>query len=202
MNNYFIYKYEFEDGSVYIGQSSHKQNRYKQPSQYKNCKRLYNKFKKYNFQYNAIIVEDNISQEDIDLKEIFYIKEYNSHYKYNIKYGLNLTTGGQGIHDLPYECKQKISDGNKGKHHSPKTEFQKGMIPWNKGTHPNLDYTKQINMMQKAKTKEILCSNGKIYKGSYEASRDLGVDSSAVIKCCRGKLKQTHGFTFSYYQRG
>ncbi len=200
MNDYFVYKYEFCDGSIYIWQTSHRQNRYNHPSQYKNCKKLYRKFIKYNFEYEASIIEDNIDESEIDAKEIYYITKYNSHYKYNRKYGLNLTCGGQGIHDLPYYSKHKISVANKGKHNSKRTEFKKGQTPWNKGIRPNLDYTKQIKAMHNARDKKILCSNGKVYNGSYECNRELGVVPSSVIKCCKGKLKQTGGYKFEYFK--
>ena len=31
------------------------------------------------------------------------------------------------------EMKLKLSESQKGQHHSPKTEFKKGNTPWNKG---------------------------------------------------------------------
>jgi len=34
---------------------------------------------------------------------------------------------------LSEELKKQLSKANKGKHFSPKTEFKKGLIPWNKG---------------------------------------------------------------------
>jgi len=34
---------------------------------------------------------------------------------------------------LSKKARKKLSKNNKGKHHSPKTEFKKGLIPWNKG---------------------------------------------------------------------
>jgi len=41
------------------------------------------------------------------------------------------------IHNKPHskETKRKISEKEKGLHHSPKTEFKKGHIPWNKNNN-------------------------------------------------------------------
>ena len=37
-----------------------------------------------------------------------------------------------------------------------------------------------------------------IYDGAREAARQLGVDSSGIIKCCNGKQKTCKGYKFSY----
>lgn len=36
-------------------------------------------------------------------------------------------------HKVPKEWKEKLSEAQTGKRNSPKTEFKKGMTPWNKG---------------------------------------------------------------------
>ena len=38
----------------------------------------------------------------------------------------------------------------------------------------------------------------KLFKGVREAAEELGLDDSAIVKVCKGKLKSTHGYTFSY----
>ena len=49
--------------------------------------------------------------------------------------------------------------------------------------------------------KKIKCLNtGEVFPTSGEASRKLNVDSSCIIKCCKGKLKQTKGYRFEYYK--
>ena len=47
--------------------------------------------------------------------------------KYNPKSLLNLRKPPKGIHYSP------ITEIKKGQHISTKTEFQKGLVPWNKG---------------------------------------------------------------------
>lgn len=60
--------------------------------------------------FTITLVEDNISEEEIDEKEIYYIKLYDS---YN--HGYNETTGGQGVHGYEHteKSKQKISNKSK-----------------------------------------------------------------------------------------
>lgn len=38
----------------------------------------------------------------------------------------------------------------------------------------------------------------KSFESISAASRDLGVDDSRIVRVCKGKLKQTHGFMFTY----
>ena len=53
------------------------------------------------------------------------------------KYSISLlgNTNGRGNKGRKFseKTKEKISKAHKGKHHSPKTEFKKGLIPWCKG---------------------------------------------------------------------
>lgn len=119
--DYFIYKYEWPDGSVYIGQSAHGRKRYKKITSYKNCPKVYSKMQKHPI-FESSIIEDNISENDIDNREIYWIKYYNSFYKNN-KLGLNLTTGGESRKILSEESRYKMSIAKKGKHISVKTEF-------------------------------------------------------------------------------
>ena len=40
--------------------------------------------------------------------------------------------------------------------------------------------------------------NGKIYKSANQASKDLNIYPSSIIKVCEGKYKQTKGYTFKF----
>lgn len=40
----------------------------------------------------------------------------------------------------------------------------------------------------------------KIWNGSYEIQRELGINQGNVIACCRGKLKKTGGYRWMYYK--
>ena len=36
------------------------------------------------------------------------------------------------------------------------------------------------------------------YASTMEAARELGLDSGAISRCCRGKVKQTGGYEFRW----
>lgn len=40
------------------------------------------------------------------------------------------------------------------------------------------------------------------FGSAKEAAMATGADHSSIIKCCRGKLKTTHGFIYQYLQKG
>lgn len=109
--DYFIYKYTWEDGHVYIGKSKHGRKRYGNLSSYKLCPLLYKYWLKYG-EPKKEILEDNISEFDINEKEKFYIKLNNSFHKNNEK-GLNLTLGGDGGNIIGHFSKEKKQEINK-----------------------------------------------------------------------------------------
>ena len=90
-----IYKIQFPNGKVYIGQSKNYKNRWrehlKEAAKGNNLK-VYKAMRKYNITIEAFsIIEDNITtQDEANTREIYYIQEYNS-----IKNGYNITEGGQ-----------------------------------------------------------------------------------------------------------
>lgn len=90
-----IYKIQFPNGKVYIGQSVNYKNRWREhlrEAARGNDLKVYRAMRKYNVTIEAFsIIEDNItSQDEASSKEIYYIQEFNS-----IKNGYNITEGGQ-----------------------------------------------------------------------------------------------------------
>lgn len=90
-----IYKIQFPNGKVYIGQSVNYKNRWREHLREAaggNDLKIYRAMRKYNITIEAFsIIEDNItSQDEANSKEIYYIQEFNS-----IKNGYNITEGGQ-----------------------------------------------------------------------------------------------------------
>jgi hypothetical protein len=49
--------------------------------------------------------------------------------------------------------------------------------------------------------KKIKCLNtGEIFISAGEAGRNLNVDISGIIKCCKGKKESAKGYRFEYYK--
>jgi group I intron endonuclease len=106
-----IYKITSPSGKIYIGKTK---NLFQRFGKYKSLhcvkqNKLYNSFLKYGFGNHVVeIIELSNDLQNLNEKEIFYIKEYKS---YNTSHGLNLTEGGDGVrkkHSI--ETKKKISD--------------------------------------------------------------------------------------------
>ena len=63
--------------------------------------------------FSVELIETDIPESEIDSKEIYYIKEYNTFYLDG--QGYNMTQGGQGVHGFEYtdEIRSRMSDGSK-----------------------------------------------------------------------------------------
>lgn len=106
MNNYIIYKHTNKiNGKVYIGQTSQSMSqRWSNGNGYKGSVKFYSAIKKYganNFEHE--ILKENLTQEEANYWEDYYINYYNS-----IETGYNLKTGGQHC-TYSEESKRKMS---------------------------------------------------------------------------------------------
>jgi len=125
-----IYKAENKvNGKCYIGQTTRTLEERKNSHlfKYKNsddCPKFYNAIKRHgDSNFIWVVIDKAKDKKELDQKEIFYIKKYNS-----VKSGYNLQLGGSnGKHST--ESKKKMSERQKGenhpffgKHHSEKTK--------------------------------------------------------------------------------
>lgn len=113
---------------------------------YKTQKVFYNAIKKYGWDnFEHIIIKQGITEEEACFWEKEFIKKYNTT---NRDRGYNLSTGG--IHySHTEETKKHLSEIQKGKHHSPKTEFKKGCISLNKGKKMPLEAIEKLRKRAK-----------------------------------------------------
>lgn len=59
----------------------------------------------------------------------------------------------------------------------------------------NNAYGTRITRIQRA----VYCHElNKLFGSIRDAAKELGADASKIVKVCNGKLKSTHGYTFSY----
>lgn len=85
---------------------------------------FYNAISKYGWDsFEHEILEENLTLDDANKKEIYYIKEYRTHFRFKDCNGYNSTLGGEGSSGyIPSdEARRKIS------------EWHKGKTTWNKG---------------------------------------------------------------------
>jgi len=104
-----IYKITSPLGKVYVGQTicSFKKRMQEHKRDSSGCTLLKSAIDKYKDQMKCEIIEDNVPQEQLDEREIFWIKELNS----LTPNGYNLTSGGTFKTELSQESKDRIRGG-------------------------------------------------------------------------------------------
>ena len=111
---------------------------------------------------------------------------------------------------LSKEAREKISASQIGKKRGPRppiseetrrklSESHKGIPSKNKGKH-----FKQSDEVIRKKAlghmKKVVCvESGVVYRSSKDASIELGIDSSTITACCKGRRKSAGGYTWEYY---
>lgn len=204
------------NGKVYIGQTCHKDERF-YDGKYKTCVLFYKALQKYgglNNGFITTILEDDLSKEEADKREIFYIKEYQST---NPEFGYNICDGGSGVRNAHTEewkenhskrmsgennpnygkhwdenHKRNLSDKQRGKTRQ-REQWEKDKI---KQTHNNIEHyndkcvrcitTNEIFQSQRECARVLTERTGMIFTGSVIGS------------VCKGVYQQTHGYTFEY----
>lgn len=206
MNKYCVYKHINKiNGKIYIGITSKPINeRWKNGYGYQRGTHFRNAIDKYgwnNFDHEIIL--DNLSEDQAKSKEIELIKFYNSN---NRIYGYNTTNGGDGVSGLKHssETKKKLSEIQKGIRKSPKTEFKKGIIPWNKGLKFTEQHKKALSEAHKGKIsprrKKVICvETGVIYDSVTLAAKSVNDYSSHISKVCKGIHNTCKGLHWQYY---
>ena len=104
-----IYKITSPSGKVYIGQTicSFEKRMREHKSKYSECTLLKRAIDKYKDEMKYEIIEDNVPQEQLDEREIYWIKELNS----LAPNGYNCNSGGKAEQAVSQETKDNISAG-------------------------------------------------------------------------------------------
>ncbi|MBO7123271.1 MAG: hypothetical protein J6V90_08335 [Treponema sp.] len=208
MKTYKIYIHiNKKNGKVYVGQTnrSNINNRFgKNGTHYYDCPRFGNAIKKYGWNnFCHLILEDNISESEVDYKERFYIKLYHSTDK---KYGYNISDGGCFFKVIPIETRQKISktlkgrpSKNLGRHHTEETkrkisEKKKGVSVPN-----NIVWTKEMRERQSKKLKGHKMPMSAIEKLKKYSGKNAVWYGRHHTKETKEKLRQYCGEKSSFY---
>lgn len=109
MNNYTIYIHKNKiNGKIYVGQTCQKvEYRWNKGKGYDTCPLFYKAIQKYGWDnFEHIILLENLTKEQADIKEQEYIKYYKSNQK---EFGYNIQSGGNN-HNVTEESRQKSRD--------------------------------------------------------------------------------------------
>lgn len=112
---YYIYIFKNKlNSKVYIGKTNNvdrRQIEHLSKSKTSNNSHFYNAIRKYGFDsFELNILSECEDEEQAYLKEIYYIKFYNSNDK---KFGYNSTSGGEGLKGISEDTRKKMSENAK-----------------------------------------------------------------------------------------
>ena len=201
-----IYVHTTPSGKKYIGMTSRKaKKRWRNGSGYINCTRFYNAIQKYG--WNNItheILEDNLSFEEAELKEKYYIEKYKT---YDENYGYNMTVGGLGSNGfkLPDEKKKELSKKRQGSNavgygFFPSDITKKKMRDSAKGKIFS-DKSRKKMSNEKIKTVYQYDLDGNllnVYESAIQAADSLNINRGNLCSCCRRVVKSAGGYFWSY----
>lgn len=200
LNKYIVYKHTSPSGKVYIGITARTTKaRWENGKGYRRNVVFANAIKKYGWEnIKHDIILENISQSEAYYTEKYLIRWYKLH-----KISYNITDGGEGAlgvtawnKGIPCseETKRKIGKANSGCnsawwHKDFSEEHKRHISESKKGIA-----TKVPKVLQFTMTGEFV----KEYSSISEASSALGIDGSAITKCCRGKRNKVGNFKWRY----
>lgn len=184
---YKIYMHlNIKNGKIYIGQTNRKNlnDRWgKEGRRYYQCPMFGNAIKKYGrHNFIHIILEDNLTESQVDYKERFYIKLYHSNDK---DYGYNISDGGRFGKTMPEEVRKKISDSLKGK------------VTWNTGRKRSEETKRKIS----EKKRGISIHNNVVWTDEMRKRQSEKLKGHHMPKTAIEKLKQYSGEKAIWYGR-
>lgn len=207
------------NGKIYIGQTSRTLSRRKiehinqAQNNSRNCRYFHSALLKYgfdNFTWEVLCSMDNI--ESLNLKEVEYIKEYNS-FGEN---GYNLCNGGNS--NVGYKHSDETILKMKQRRHSENSKSKLSLAHFGKVlSESTKDKIRQINIGKKASvetkskmsaslkgkgTKHIICVElNKVFTSLTSAATELKLSISHISGVCNGTRQSTGGYTFRFINK-
>lgn len=210
----------------YIGQSVNINARFSKHRSELNCKTHFNDYlqkawNKYGEESFDFYVIEYCELDKLDEKEIYYINHFET---INRDKGYNLKSGGQENCKLSKESKRKISESNKKYYSSHPEAIEKSrenaLKQWANheikkkicgenngmyGKHHTEESRKKISEtrigkeIKKRYPNNVKCIElNKIFNNSIHAGKELSLDSSAILKVCRGERKTCGGYHWEF----
>lgn len=167
---------------------------------------LYEAMLKYGIQHFQIEPLEEVTDECLDEREIFYIKQYNSYLGFPNSNGYNATLGGQSIRKIDWTAEKLetlITGYNFGKNC---TELAQEL-----NCHPDTIITKLKSLgytIRPSRQHKFVCQldlDGtliNIFNSIQEAARALNNSSKNlhISEVCKGKRKTGGGYRWMYYE--
>lgn len=223
-----IYKYENKiNGHIYIGQSIDIQKRFREhKSAAFNEKNpdyklpIHSAIRKYGLENFDFEILTDCSPEELNNFEEFWIEYYHSYENGNY----NISKGGSNREHVGKPVQAYDMDGNFIKEY-PNAAFASREVGISYSTLQQVLHQKRISCagfqwkyvddprtIGKYKNRQggklpvkQFSKDGnyiKTWESATQAGRELGIDSSAITKCLKGKLKSTGGYCWKYDKGG
>lgn len=211
---FYVYMYTSPSGKHYVGRTcTSKECRSKANGRgYEKCTAFWRAIQKYgwdNFKYE--VLEENISSENIEEREKYWISFYHSSTDEN---GYNLLKSHGGVFTASHKTRQKLSEShmghipwNKGKTNVYSVETLKRMSDAKKGKYcgeKNANYGKHLSEERKTYLSKYFSKpimqfdlDGKYittFQSRKEAAKIVGISVETLTSCLNGKYKTAGGF--------
>ena len=193
---YKVYIYISPSNKVYIGQTCKdtldKRAGYDGQG-YKHSTYFYAAIKKYGIKnFKREILKDNLSLEEANYWEKYYIKQYDAT---NREKGYNISKGGDA-HGMSKEGRKKLSQNMQNNNPMKNPEIAKKVAEKTKGQKLSDEAKKNISEGHK---KKVLCiETGIIYNSRNEAAEAIGVAGSGIGRAINGEQKTSGGYHWRY----
>lgn len=172
--------------------------------------------------FEEVVLEDNLTKEQAIEKEIYYIKEYKTYYKYLNSNGYNATIGGDliicpkdkvlKIDPISLEIievydsissAERICGGSvfEAVHDQSKTSngyiwmYEKDFNKKDKESLYNSIHCLLNHIVQLDFNKNLI----QIWKGSKFVLKELGYNQGNISACCRGKRYHSNGYRWMFF---
>lgn len=153
--------------------------------------------------FSTEILKDNLTENEANYWEKYYIKKYNTYYENENCNGYNMTTGGNS-------AKYYHRGGNKNQHHSEETKNKiRDSVKEYWKTHNRKWSEESLNKLRLAKSgannplsKKVMCiETGEVFDCLQQATDSVGLASKHSIRvACKNPNRTAKGFHWKYIE--